>query len=492
RLVNLASYLQELHTAGMATSDHTTLLLNCYTKLRDEERLNQFIHTQEDYQFDVDTAIYVCRQAGFYDQALYLADKFSKTEMYLKLKVEDQNDIRSALEYMRKLSDADVSTYMSEFGRRCLASLPQETTELLVEVCIRGMDARLRFAKENDVPGSVAGENGRLDTEGPGHRSIQSGDDLDLRALSVSAPTLSTSILSLRRIQHLFADQPAWLAAFLERVITSRWQKGASSSGSGGLIQDEENDMKSAWNTLLELYLCGVESPLHELASSSSTSKQTPKERALELLCNPHANIDWDRAYILCASNNFTEGIAALYEQQGDVPALLELYIDNDDVQNIRKLLGAHGEKQPELYIKALHYFARNTQSTDNEQSLTECLTTIEKYNIMSPLRVLQALGGSEKSGVTLGTVRGYIMRQIEATTARVKDNERVIEAYTKEYALHHEQMEDLKLKPVVFQSTKCTSCMAPLDLPSVHFLCKHSYHQRCLGDVSDICPKCQ
>ncbi|KAJ2880784.1 Vacuolar protein sorting-associated protein 11 [Coemansia asiatica] len=492
RLVNLASYLQELHSAGMATSDHTTLLLNCYTKLRDEERLNQFIHTQEDYQFDVDTAIHVCRQAGFYEQALYLADKFFKTEMYLKLKVEDQNDIRSALAYMRKLDDADVSTYMSEFGRRCLASLPQETTELLVEVCIRGMDARLKTAQQAaNVSGSVTGANGvNLENDRPDQRLNLGSDDLDLRALSVSMPAVSTNILSLRRIQHLFADQPAWLAAFLERVIASRWQNAAAaatatadslSSDTNGLIQDEENDMKSAWNTLLELYLCGVESPLHELAPSSA-NKQTPKERALELLRSPHANIDWDRAYILCASNNFTEGIAALYEQRGDIAALLELYIENDDVQNIRKLLSVHGERQPELYIKALHYFARNPQNADNQQS----------FNIMSPLRVLQALGSSEKSGVTLGMVRSYIMRQIEATAARVKDNERVIDSYTKEHALHHEQMEDLKTKPVVFQSTKCTSCMAPLDLPSIHFLCKHSYHQRCLGDVADICPKCQ
>ncbi|KAJ2530694.1 Vacuolar protein sorting-associated protein 11 [Coemansia sp. RSA 1933] len=49
-----------------------------------------------------------------------------------------------------------------------------------------------------------------------------------------------------------------------------------------------------------------------------------------------------------------------------------------------------------------------------------------------------------------------------------------------------------LRSKPIVFQSTKCISCMTPLDLPSIHFLCKHSYHQRCLGDVSDSCPRCQ
>ncbi|KAJ2706987.1 Vacuolar protein sorting-associated protein 11 [Coemansia sp. IMI 203386] len=466
RLVNLAGYLQELHTMGMATSDHTTLLLNCYTKLRDEERLNQFIHTQENYQFDVDTAIYVCRQAGFYDQALYLADKFSKTEMYLKLRVEDQNDIRSALEYMRALGDADVSAYLAEFGRRCLASLPKETTELLVDVCIRGMDARAARETENQELGSV--------------------DDLGIRAQSVVVS--SAGSLSLRRIQHLFADQPAWLAAFLERIITVRWQKNPVENG---IVEEEENDMKSAWNTLLELYLCGVESPLHELTSSSDQQQRTPKERALELLRSPHASIDWDRAYILCASNNFTEGIALLYEQRGDVAALLELYIDVDDVHSIRELLATHGEKQPELYIKALHYFARNPQDKDNQRSLSECLETIEKHNIMSPLRVLQALGGSENSGVTLGMVRGFITRQIDATAARIKDNERVIGSYTNEYELHHRQMHELKNNPVVFQSTKCSACMAPLDLPSVHFLCKHSYHQRCLGDVLENCPKC-
>ncbi|KAI8320405.1 hypothetical protein GQ54DRAFT_305536 [Martensiomyces pterosporus] len=459
RLGNLASYLQELHAAGMATSDHTTLLLNCYTKLRDEERLNTFIHTQEDFQFDVDTAIHVCRQAGFYDQALYLADKFSKTGMYLKLKVEDQEDIKAALEYMRKLDDADTSAYLAEFGRRCLASLPQETTELLVDVCISGMDTRIARAEDKGT-----GANALLP-----------------RPNAPPPPTLS-----MRRIQHLFADQPAWLAAFLESVIARRWREADGQE----LTQDEENDMKSAWNTLLELYLCGVESPLHD--ASSSAKRQTPTERALELLRDPHATIDWDRAYVLCASNSFTEGIAALYAQRGDTAALLDLYIEHDDVQSMRSLLSAHGEQQPDLYIKALHYFARNPQLADNEQSLAECLATIEKHSLMSPLRVLQALGSSDSSGVTLGMVRGYIMRQIEATTSRIQDNRRVIDSYVDEHKKHQGEMEALQTKPVVFQSTKCTSCMAPLDLPSVHFLCKHSYHQRCLGDLGDSCPKCR
>lgn len=43
RIYNLTSYLQELHSGGLANKDHTTLLLNCYTKLKDVKRLDEFI-----------------------------------------------------------------------------------------------------------------------------------------------------------------------------------------------------------------------------------------------------------------------------------------------------------------------------------------------------------------------------------------------------------------------------------------------------------------
>jgi hypothetical protein len=40
------AYLQELHSLGVANSDHTTLLLNTYTKLKDAAWLDSFIKTK--------------------------------------------------------------------------------------------------------------------------------------------------------------------------------------------------------------------------------------------------------------------------------------------------------------------------------------------------------------------------------------------------------------------------------------------------------------
>lgn len=43
RIHNLTAYLQTLHLQSLANADHTTLLLNCYTKLKDSSKLEEFI-----------------------------------------------------------------------------------------------------------------------------------------------------------------------------------------------------------------------------------------------------------------------------------------------------------------------------------------------------------------------------------------------------------------------------------------------------------------
>lgn len=54
--------------------------------------------------------------------------------------------------------------------------------------------------------------------------------------------------------------------------------------------------------------------------------------------------------------------------------------------------------------------------------------------------------------------------------------------------------MDELSTKSAVFNTRRCSACGGSLDLPTVHFLCKHSFHQRCLNKVTDEdleCPQC-
>jgi hypothetical protein len=118
RIHNLVTYLQELHALGLANADHTTLLLNTYTKLKDVTRLDNFIKTESrrsgaaesngDLPFDLDTAIRVCRQAGYFDHASYLAKRYKRHEEYLRVMIEDAGKFGEALTYLRHLGAAAV------------------------------------------------------------------------------------------------------------------------------------------------------------------------------------------------------------------------------------------------------------------------------------------------------------------------------------------------------------------------------------------------
>ena len=113
RIHNLVTYLQELHSLGLANADHTTLLLNTYTKLKDVSRLESFIKTEakrdsDELPFDLETAIRVCRQAGYFEHAGYLAKKYERHEDYLRIQIEDTGNFADALSYLRKLGPEAV------------------------------------------------------------------------------------------------------------------------------------------------------------------------------------------------------------------------------------------------------------------------------------------------------------------------------------------------------------------------------------------------
>lgn len=106
----MIEYLEELHEHHKATADHTTLLLNCYAKLKDIDKLEKFIKSPGDLKFDLDTAISMCRQGGYYDQAAYLATKHDEHELVVDILIEDSKKYAEALLYICHLDPEIVSS----------------------------------------------------------------------------------------------------------------------------------------------------------------------------------------------------------------------------------------------------------------------------------------------------------------------------------------------------------------------------------------------
>jgi hypothetical protein len=88
--------------------------------MKDVARLDAFIKAEahndkrkgaeagRELPFDLETVIRVCRQAGYFDHAVYLARKYERHDDYLRIQIEDAGKYRDALEYLRKLGPAAV------------------------------------------------------------------------------------------------------------------------------------------------------------------------------------------------------------------------------------------------------------------------------------------------------------------------------------------------------------------------------------------------
>ena len=134
RIVNLTDYLQKLHELKYANEDHTTLLVNCYTKLKDEARLNSFL-MEQNIEFDLNTAIKVLRQSGYYKQAIDLCEKHKKHDDYLKIQLEHLKDYAQALNYIKKLEDASIIFNVKKYGKLLMLNIPDETVDFLKKLC---------------------------------------------------------------------------------------------------------------------------------------------------------------------------------------------------------------------------------------------------------------------------------------------------------------------------------------------------------------------
>jgi hypothetical protein len=464
RIHNLTLYLQKLHEAGLANANHTTLLLNCYTKLKDLDKLNEFIK-KPDLKFDVETAIKVCRSAGYHQHALDLALRHQEHKWLLKILLEDLHQYEQALKYIETLPFEEAQTHLQKYGKILVTELPQPTTKLLMELCTSYVPKKPPAVSE-PTKESKTNPSASVPTD-------------DKRSLLLSQPTnIKTETPKENRANpeefiHLFVSQPLWLIEFLEFVV----QNGRGTP----LI----------FNTLLELYLKENRGELTNTSQGKITTKQ-PQERSekiMALLMNPQAKYDEGHALVLCQMHNFKAGILYLYEKMKLYAEIVHYYMEQNDSEQIIKACKKFGDKDPNIWIKALSYFANKDPKEECKAEISEVLMNIERDNLLPPMQVIQILAQSKTA--TLGLIKEYITKHLEREQRLIEEDQRLIRQYNEETERNKKEIEELRTGARIFQQLKCTNCGLALDLPAVHFLCMHSFHQRCLDENENVCPRC-
>ncbi|KAI7892158.1 uncharacterized protein EV154DRAFT_543373 [Mucor mucedo] len=535
RIYNLTNYLQELHSKGLANADHTTLLLNCYTKLKDVSRLDQFIKTDTDLNFDLETAISVCRQAGYFEHAVYLAEKFQEHDMYLDIVIEDTKKYDTALAYIKKLGPYEADRNLQKYSKTLLTHLPHETTHLLIELCtgtlplatVNSHTAVLGGGPKSPTPSDTNNKAlSNLPFVGGGTEtaSIFSSDGSSGPTLHNTTPNLSKMAQtrnassgrlsyqppSPRKFMPAFVDRPDCLTTFLEAVFDTLWghpstpsptsettlspsiKTGETKTGEKTYSIGEQEERKTIWNTLLELYLMDDMESTKEPTNPRERQKRKRefRQKALSLLHDETVQYDTNQAFVLCQLKQFDEGIVYLYEKTGMYADILRFWMEKGGTDRVIEGVRRYGPKDPSLYPMVLTYFSSTPEvMAKSTQELLSVMKHINDKDLLPPIQVVQAL--SRSNVATIGLLKGYIGKKIEHERQELKLNEELIANYREETDKRRKEIEELQTSARIFQVQKCTMCEGTLDLPAVHFLCRHSFHQRCLGDNDRECPQC-
>ena len=153
-------------------------MLNCYAKLKDTEKLEAFINSN--YNFDFDTAIAMCRQGGYFDQAVFLARKQGEHDIVVDVLIEDSKKYNDALNYIWRLNPELAYRNLMKYARVLLEHCPKDATQILIDY----YTGQYGIKKDQPVLTSNASQTG-----GIGLSAITSYIPLAYRQIPTSTPS---------------------------------------------------------------------------------------------------------------------------------------------------------------------------------------------------------------------------------------------------------------------------------------------------------------
>lgn len=498
RIHNLIEYLEELHDHHKATSDHTTLLLNCYAKLKDVDKLEEFIKSPDDLKFDLDTAISMCRQGGYYDQAAFLARKHGEHELVVDVLIEDSKRYAEALAYIWRLEPEVAYFNLMKYATILLQQIPKDTTQLFIDYYTAAFRPKKDAIVIPNAPSSGGGMGMGLGVASSAVQNLAALLPLPyMNTNALASPPTGEQKSTMSQAQIIeqtldepapeykvpkprtafsaFVDHPQEFIVFLEACIKS-----------DNLREDDKVDL---YTTLFEMYL-------HTASSKKDGERQAWENKAKKLVEGNEIPIDTSNVLLLSHLSNFRDGAILVREQQGLHFDIFRSYTAANDTQGAIRALRKYGPEEPALYPAALAYFTSSPEIlAEAGDELDLVLKKIDEEGLMAPLQVIQTL--STNGVATMGMIKSYLSATVERERVEIATNRRTIETFRADTETKKTELQNLNAKPVVFQAARCKVCNKALELPVVHFLCKHSFHQSCLSTDEDVrdaeveCPLC-
>lgn len=545
-LTNLSKYLWGILKAGLAKSDHITLLLTVLSKLKDTAQIDLFINHftregsfvnepeneeswniddetyfySENTLFDLDMILGLLQGLNMKIQSYKLARKFSKDPTTIvDVILYSLDDPSCALRYIKSLPVEDTLRILISYSNILLEKLPNDTNALLIDV-FTGIYQPTKYKDEDYT-------NKQTKTD---EKPVFHSYHAFFRYMNVSnrkfprpereivSPTYHPPKPSL--IFPSFIDKPFQFVVFLEACLDS-YNK----------YQGYDHDKQEILTTLYDTYLLLSQDDLVDrrddwkskainiMEESNNITKvlnAKPKsphgenstksiDNSLMLLISHMNNID---PYFFSKSNGDSIDVENLQLSNISNKTLLNTFrsmILAGEVSKCLTFLEKFGQKDYELYRMALRFFT-STKKVYEEMGgdgifKAKVLDPITSFDIMSPLEIIQTL--SLTNVTTFGILQEFLISHIQSEAEEYENNGKLIGLYeheleTKQNMLH-DMLDPNKPMELKINNRPCQMCNTALELPIVYFKCDHIYHQGCLNEEENSqnsdklyrCPHC-
>ena len=97
----------------------------------------------------------MCRQGGYYDQAVFLAKKNNEHDLVIDILIEDSKKYKDALDYIWRLAAESAYPSLMKYARVLLEHCPEDATQLFIDY----YTGRYRPKKDVETP-TVQGSQG--------------------------------------------------------------------------------------------------------------------------------------------------------------------------------------------------------------------------------------------------------------------------------------------------------------------------------------------
>jgi len=398
------------------------LLLNCYAKLKNTDKLEIFIKSGTN--FDLDTAISMCRQGSYYDQAVFLAKKHGEHELVIDILIEDSKNYEDALAYIWRLEPEMAYPNLMKYARVLLEHCPKDATQIFIDY----YTGEYRPRKEAVNPAPPVTQGGAVNAvqnlasfiplpyrqatialppATPVNQQIPLSES-DAAAAGMAQPPREYNLPKPRTAFSSFVDHPSNFITFLEACLKEP--------------NIEEADKIDLYTTLFEIYLetantkRGVEKDEWEAKAKMLIDRKDVSAAISDIYSltdEPQIPIDTSNVLLLSHLSNFRDGTILVREQQGLRFDIFRSYTSANDTAGTIKALRKYGPDEPQLYPAALAYFTSSPKILEEAgDELDAVLKKIDEDGLMAPLQVIQTL--STNAVATMGMVKKYLSNTIE------------------------------------------------------------------------------